>query len=65
LLYAWKFERKEVSTYNVKVIRRHGETSQFASCDNNNKNEIEIENIVAKLLRPVSVGGTPRITTLK
>jgi hypothetical protein len=46
-------------------MRRRGETSQFAFCDNDNKNEIEKEDIVAKPLRPISVGGTPRTTALK
>jgi len=33
--------------------------------DNGNKSEIESEGIVAKLVRPVSLGGTACVTTLK
>jgi hypothetical protein len=65
VLYAGKGEGKEGFTYKVKVMRRHGETWQFAFSDKDNKCEIEREGIVAKFLRPNSLGYTPCITTLK
>ena len=46
-------------------MRRHGETWQFAFYDKDNKCEIEREGIVAKFLRPISLGYAPCITTLK
>ena len=65
VLYAGQFEEKEAFTYKVKVMRRHGETSQFAFCEKDNISETEWEGIVAKLQRPISSGGIPRTTTLK
>jgi hypothetical protein len=65
VLYTEKVKGNEVSTYNVKVMQRHVDTSQFAFCDNDSKREIEIEGIVAKLLRPNFFGGTAFTLTLK
>ena len=65
VLYAGKSEGKEAVTYKVKVVRRHGETWQFAFSDEDNKFLIERKDIVTKLLRPNSLGYTPCITTLK
>jgi hypothetical protein len=61
VLYIEKFEGKEVSTYNMKVMQRHVDTSQFAFCDNGSKSEIEREDI----WRNFFFGGTAFILTLK
>ena len=45
-------------------MRRHDETWQFAFSDKGNKSEIGSESIVAKLLRPCSLGLTPCVTAL-
>jgi uncharacterized protein with GYD domain len=65
VLYAGQVEEKEAFTYKVKVMGRHGETSQFAFSDKDNMGEIEREENVAKLPRAISSGGTARTTTLK
>jgi len=60
VLYAGQVEEKEPFTYKVSVMRRHGETSHY-----DNMSEMEREDIVAKIPRPISSGGTARTTTLK
>jgi len=41
VIYAGQVEEKKAFTYKVKVTRRHGETSQFAFSDKDNKSEIK------------------------
>ena len=65
LLCVEQVEEKESLTYKVMVMRRHGEASQFALSDKDNRSGIEREDIVAKIPRPVSSGGTARAATLK
>jgi hypothetical protein len=65
MFFAGKVEGKEFFTYKVKVKRRHGETSQLALSDKDNMSEIEREDSVAKLPRPISPYGTARNTKLK
>ena len=59
-----KLEVKEVVTYKVKVMWRHGETLQFAFSDKDNMSEIEREDIVVKIPQPVSSCGAAH-TTMK
>ena len=44
VLYVGQVEVKEAVTYKVKVMRRHGETLQFAFSDKDNMSEIDREN---------------------
>jgi len=43
VLYVGQVEVKEAVTYKAKVMRRHGETLQFAFSDKDNMSEIERE----------------------
>jgi hypothetical protein len=65
VLYAGKVEGKEFFTYNVKVMWRHGETSQLALSDKGNTSEIKRVDVVTELPQPISSCGTERTTTLK
>jgi hypothetical protein len=65
VLYAGQVKEKETFTYMVKVMLRHGDTLQFGFSDKGNMNEIEREDIVAKVPRPLSSGGTTGTKTLK
>jgi hypothetical protein len=65
VLCAGKVKEKKAFTYKLMVTRRHGETSQFACSDKDKETEIERDDIVTKILRPISLGGTPYTTTLK
>jgi hypothetical protein len=65
VLYVGQVEEKETFTYKVEFMRRHGETWKFSFSDKDDTSEIEREDIVAKLARPVSSGGIERTTTLK
>ena len=65
VLYIWQVEEKEAFTYKVKVMQRHGETSQLAFSDKDNMSEIEREDIVAKFSRPIASGETACTTALK
>jgi hypothetical protein len=56
VLYVGQVEVKEAVTYKAKVMRRHGETLQFAFSDKDNISEIEREDIVVKIPRPISCG---------
>jgi hypothetical protein len=49
VLYVGQVEVKEAVTYKVKVMRRHGETLQFAFSDKDNMSETEREDIVVKI----------------
>jgi hypothetical protein len=49
----------------MKVMGSHGDTSQFGFSDKDIMSEIEKEDSVVKLPRPVSLGGTARTTELK
>ena len=48
VLYVVQVEEKEAFTYKVKVMWRHGDTSQFAFYDKDNMSEIEREDIGVK-----------------
>jgi hypothetical protein len=65
VLCAGQVEEKKAFTYKVIVVRRHVETSQFACSDKDKETEIEREDIVARILRPISLDGTACTTTLK
>jgi hypothetical protein len=65
VLYDGEVEEKEGLIYKVKFMRRLGETWKFAFPDKNDMSEIEREDIVVKLPRPMSSGGTTCTTTLK
>jgi hypothetical protein len=65
VLYAGQVEEKEALTCKVKFMGRHGETSHFAFSCKDNMSEIEREDTMAKLPRPISSDGTARTTTLK
>jgi hypothetical protein len=48
VLYVGQVEEKVAFTYKVKCMRRHGETLQLALSDEDNMNETEGEDNVAK-----------------
>jgi hypothetical protein len=65
VLCVGQVEGQEAFTYEVKVMRGHGETSQLAFSDKYNMSEMEREDTVAKLPRPNSLCVTAPTTTLK
>jgi hypothetical protein len=65
VLYVGQAEEMVTFAYNVKVMRKHSEGSEFVSSHKDNLSEIEREDNVAKIPFRVSSGGTARTTTLK
>jgi hypothetical protein len=65
VLYVRQVEEMVAFTYKVKVMRKHGEGSQYIFPDKGNESEIEREDNVAKIPVLVPSGGTARTTTLK
>jgi hypothetical protein len=65
VLYVEQVEKKEAFAYNVKVKRRHGQTTRFPFSDKENIIGTEREDTVTKFPRPLVSGGTARTATLK
>jgi hypothetical protein len=53
VLYVWHVERKEAFTHKVEFMR-HGETWKFFFSDKDDMSEVERQDTVAKLPRPIS-----------
>jgi hypothetical protein len=64
VLYVGKVEEKEAFTCKVEFMRRNVETWKIYFC-HKDVSDIENEDIVTKLPRPISSGGKALTATLK
>jgi hypothetical protein len=65
VLYVGQFEEKEGFTYKVRFMWRQGHTWKFSVTDEDDMNEIERKDFVAKLPQLSPSGGMACTTRLK